>query len=267
MYIFLQLHSVLACLGFDCRFVHVELNVMGKGRNWGLEDQGRLQKSPIGPSWMIQDKNPQTKKSTKCSVREASEPQWPGPPRAARGINHGQWWGWHSRASLSCFGFVVFFRGLSFSYVFFRFFPFKRWCTWSRKGPNSTPFHTPFSISLVLDYIREKERQAKIARIPCRVCDQKIEARFWLSFLFLLFSFLNLVLCFVIFNLNIVVWSWIHANSSLTTRSCVSFDAFEFIEWFYRFLDANCLARILIKFLHLLGFGWWTKRWNLKSES
>jgi len=45
-------------------------------------------------------------------------------------------------------------------------------------------------------------------------------------------------------------------NFSLISRSgVVSCVAFEFIGWFYRFLDANCLVRILIKFLHVLDFG------------
>ena len=118
-----------------------------------------------------------------------------------------------------------------------------------------------------LEKFREKEREAKIARLSCRVCDRKIEAWFWLSFLFLIFSFLNLVLCFVIFNLNIVVWSWVYTNLRLISRSYDNFDTFEFIGLFYQFLDIYCLVRIFIRFLHVLGFGWWTERWNLKSES
>jgi len=43
-------------------------------------------------------------------------------------------------------------------------------------------------------------------------------------------------------------------NLSLISQSCVSFVAFEFVGMFYRFLDANSLVRILIKFLHVLGF-------------
>ena len=39
----------------------------------------------------------------------------------------------------------------------------------------------------------------KTARHPCRVCDREIQARFWLSFLLLLFSFLNFRFMFVIY--------------------------------------------------------------------
>ena len=69
--------------------------------------------------------------------------------------------------------------------------------------PNPSPFHSPFSIFFSLGVVLEREGEVKTTRNPCRVCDRKIEARFWLSFLFLLFSFLALVLCFVISDLNL----------------------------------------------------------------
>ena len=53
---------------------------------------------------------------------------------------------------------------------------------------------------LVLDQIREREREAKIARIPCQVCYQKTQVQFWLSISFpsLLFSHFNSCLVILI---------------------------------------------------------------------
>jgi len=69
--------------------------------------------------------------------------------------------------------------------------------------PPHSIHHSPSS--LVFRVVLEREREAKIATIPCRVYGRQIQARFLLSFLSLLFFFLTLVLCFVIFNLNIEV--------------------------------------------------------------
>ena len=55
-------------------------------------------------------------------------------------------------------------------------------------------------------------------------------------------------------------------NSSLISQSVVSFVAFEFIELFYWFLEVHCLVRILIKFLHFLGFGVMDWKVKLKTE-
>ena len=88
---------------------------------------------------------------------------------------------------------------------------------------------------------------------------------FFVELFFLLFSFLTLVFCFVIFNLNIEVWSWIYENLGLISRSCVSFVAFEFVGLFYRFLDANIHVRILITFLHVFGF--WVMNWKVRFET
>ena len=72
--------------------------------------------------------------------------------------------------------------------------------------PNSTTFIPQFSISFRVA-LKRKGVKAKIARILGRVCDRKIQARVLaeLSFPSLLFSFLTLFLCSLIFNLNIVV--------------------------------------------------------------
>ena len=109
---------------------------------------------------------------------------------------------------------AVFLRGFLPFHMICRFCQLLRWMYLAEKEdpiPLNTTSIPEFSISFKGSF-REKEGKAKIAKIPNRVCGRKIQARYWLSFLSLLFSFLNLVLCFVIFNLNIVVWSWFYCE-------------------------------------------------------
>ena len=57
---------------------------------------------------------------------------------------------------------------------------------------------------LVLVWIREKEGEVKIARIPCRICERKTQALFWLSIFFpsLLFSHFRFIFC----NFDLNLW-------------------------------------------------------------
>jgi len=109
---------------------------------------------------MIQGKTLHTKKSTKHSIREASKPQQLGAPRAAGGIHHDPWKGWHSRASWDarlCVSAVPvllrvcgFLRGLSFSCAFFQLLPFKNDVHGQEKDriPPHPIHHSPSSLVL-----------------------------------------------------------------------------------------------------------------------
>jgi len=104
----------------------------------------------------------------------------------------------HHHLSPGCFSFFVALHFLTrFFSILCCYFAVKRGCIWLQKGNlfhSSTILH---HLVLVLVSITEKEREAKIARIRCRVCDRKIQVRFWLSISFpsVLFSHFRFIFC------------------------------------------------------------------------
>jgi len=102
-------------------------------------------------------------------------------------------------------------------------------------------------------------------RIPCRVCDQKTQAQFWLSILFLLFSFLNFRFMFSNFDLNLYYSSWINASfSQISNLMLLVLTLLSLLNCFIKFLMFIVVWEI-DQFLACFEF--WVKNWNVKLET
>ena len=108
--------------------------------------------------------------------------------------------GTHGHSSFSSPSIRVFLCGYS---IFRGFYGIK--AVYSQPLSEPIPlFHHFFIIWFqFLEQIREKEGEAKNAKIPCRVCDRKTQARFWLTISFPSLLFPNFRFMFCNFDLNL----------------------------------------------------------------
>jgi len=233
-----------------------------------------------GPKWpnigKPRDPNWSTKGTQNAAECERTDRSGQTPPRATREAYHRPWWVAHDRAPCHVrpyapvqSGFFVFFLDCSFFDGFCWFLPLKLQYIWTYSAANSLPSTL---LSYLLDFrvvlVRESGRGEECKDSGSGLWIERLKHEFSMSNSFpsLLFSHFNFMLCNFCFGF--AVWSWILCEFEFYfSIFLLILGIFEFIGWFYRFLNFNCLVRNLITFLHVLGFGWWTERWNLKPES